>query len=277
MLCLIDFLQQMLKKVNMTKSLHVLFLRILIGVTLLLLWEYGSLIPLLSKSALFDPFVVSKPSHVVLALIRLFTEKSFAWHVLLTLSATGASLIVGITLGFLFALVSFNLPVFRQFTEPFFQFFNTLPRVVIAPYLLIAFGVGFLPRVLMATSFVFFLVYFNVLYGLSRIQIHHRRQLKVLGGGRIDELITLQVPIGFAWTIRAFPHSVAYGFVGSVFQEFVGGDSGIGSIMIYGLNALNSATVMATVITLSFLGWTLFWVGTQVGEKFAPWRKELGV
>jgi len=261
----------------MTDKLRVRILQVLIGVVLLAVWEFGSRIPGMAKFPLFDPFVVSSPIQVAQALQRLFFQENFGKHVLLTLAATGAALAVGIALGFVMAFVSFNTPLIRRLTEPFLQFFNTMPRVVIAPYLLMAFGTGFMPRVLMATSFIFFLVYFNVLYGLSRMQPAHRRQVRVLSGGRLDELFTLQIPIGFAWMIRAFPHAVAYGFVGTVFQEFVGGDSGVGSVMIYGLNALNSATVMATVVTLSFLGWALFWLGSRVGEAFAPWRRELGV
>ena len=261
----------------MTKNLQVRALQLVIGLALLSLWEFGSRIPVIGIFPLFDPFVVSSPSQVAQALWRLFAAERFASHVLLTLAATGVALVLGIGLGVVLAFVSFNFSFFCKFTEPFLQFFNTMPRVVIAPYLLMAFGTGFQPRVLMATSFIFFLVYFNVLYGLTRIQPAHRRQVRVLGGGRWDELVTLQLPIGFAWTVRAFPHAVAYGFVGTVFQEFVGGDSGVGSVMIYGLNALNSATVMATVVTLAFLGLTLFWLGNKVGEAFAPWRRELGV
>lgn len=261
----------------MSGKLQVRLLQVLIGVVILTLWEFGSRIPGMTKFPLFDPFVVSSPTQVMLALQKLFFKDNFGRHVLLTLGSTGLALVVGTFLGIVFAFISYNVSFFRRFTEPFFQFFNTMPRVVIAPYLLMAFGTGFQPRVLMAISFIFFLVYFNVLFGLTRIQPAHRRQVKVLGGNRIDEVVTLQMPIGFAWTVRAFPHAVAYGFVGTVFQEFVGGDSGIGSVMIYGLNALNSATVMATVVTLAVMGWTLFWVGNRVGEAFAPWRRELGV
>jgi NitT/TauT family transport system permease protein len=261
----------------MTARGQIYILQVLIGIVFLALWEFGSKIPGLAKFSLFDPFVVSSPMQVLQALQRLFLKENFSRHVLLTLGSTGLALLVGIFLGFIFAFISYNLSFFRRFTEPFFQFFNTMPRVVIAPFLLMTFGTGFQPRVLMAVSFIFFLVYYNVLYGLTRIEPSHLRQVKVLGGNRMDEVMTLQIPIGFAWTVRAFPHAVAYGFVGTVFQEFVGGDSGIGSVMIYGLNALNSATVMATVVTLAALGWMMFWVGNRVGEAFAPWRGELGV
>ena len=261
----------------MSRTWQVMLLRVTIGVGLLMLWQFGSLIPVIGKFPLFDPFVVSSPRDVALALLKLFTERNFARQVLLTLGSTAAALVLGIAAGFALALVFYNFPAARRVFAPFLQFFNTLPRVVLAPFLLLAFGTGVLPRVLMATSFIVFLVYFNVLYGLTRIEESQRRQVRMLGGSRLDECLTLQAPVGFAWTIRAFPHAVAYGFVGTVFQEFIGGDSGVGSVMIYGLNELNSAVVMATVVILSLLGWTLFWLGRQVGQACAPWRRELGV
>lgn len=251
-------------------------LRLVIGISILLAWEYGSYLPVVGGFPLFDPFVVSKPTKIVPSLWELFAHQHFFTHVLLTLGATVVALISGILSGMLLAFIAYNFPILNRIMRPFVQFFNTLPRIVIAPYLLIALGTGVLPRILMATSFIFFLVYFNVLHGLNGISQARLRHVKMLGGNRLSEFFTLQVPIAMAWTIRAFPHAVAYGFVGTVFQEFVGGDSGIGSVMIYGLNELNAATVMATVVTLSALGWVLFELGSWIGRKFTPWRKELG-
>lgn len=260
----------------MNDTQRVYLLRLLIGITLLLLWQYGSYLPVVGKFPLFDSFVVSKPTDIARSLWLLFVHQGFGVHVGLTLGATAAALVGGILSGMLLAFITYNFLTLRRILAPFVQFFNTLPRIVIAPYLLIAFGTGVVPRILMAASFIFFLVYFNVLFGLTRISQTQLRQVQMLGGNRFYEFLTLQLPIGFAWTIRAFPHAVAYGFVGTVFQEFVGGDSGVGSVMIYGLNELNAATVMATVVTLSALGWALFELGNWVGRSFTPWRKELG-
>ena len=261
----------------MTRTATIWAIRAAVAAGLLALWQWGSYLPWLGKLALLDPFVVSKPSLIAANLENLFGSKRFALHIGYTLGATAIAIAVGIVTAMAVALLLFNLPKTRRLLEPFLHFFNTLPRVVLAPYLLIALGVGVVPRIVMAWSFVFFLVFYNVIYGLTRIKDAHRRHIRVLGGGRLDELRSLQLPIAFAWTIRAFPQAVAYGFVGTVFQEFIGGNSGIGSVMIYGLNELNAATVMGTVIVLALLGWALVAAGTRVEQAFAPWRRELGV
>ena len=261
----------------MSRTSTILALRIGVGVAILALWQWGSMLPLVGKLALFDPFVVSKPTLIIANLATLFQSKRFAVHIAYTLGATAAAIVIGIATAVAVALALFNAPVLRRLLDPFLHFFNTLPRVVLAPYLLIALGVGVAPRIVMAWSFVFFLVFFNVIYGMSRIKEAHRRHIRVLGGGRLDELWSLQLPTAFAWTIRAFPQAVAYGFVGTVFQEFIGGNSGIGSVMIYGLNDLNAATVMGTVVVLGLLGYAIMAAGAWVGRAFAPWRRELGV
>lgn len=252
-------------------------MRVAIGLALLALWQWGSYLPVVGKFVLFDPFVVSKPSLVTANLAVLYESKRLVLHIGYTLGATAIAIVIGIVTALATALFLFNLPEVRRLLEPFLHFFNTLPRVVIAPFLLIALGVGVAPRIVMAWSFVFFLVFFNVMYGLTRIKDAHRRHIRVLGGSRLDDLRSLQLPIAFAWTIRAFPQAVAYGFVGTVFQEFIGGNSGIGSVMIYGLNELNAATVMGTVVVLALLGWAIVAAGTHVGQRLAPWRRELGV
>ena len=261
----------------MSRTSTIFALRLGVGMAILALWQWGSMLPLVGKLALFDPFVVSKPTLIIANLVTLFQSKRFAVHIGYTLGATAAAIVIGIVTAVAVALALFNAPVLRRLMEPFLHFFNTLPRVVLAPYLLIALGVGVAPRIVMAWSFVFFLVFFNVIYGMSRIKEAHRRHIRVLGGGRLDELWSLQLPTAFAWTIRAFPQAVAYGFVGTVFQEFIGGNSGVGSVMIYGLNDLNAATVMGTVVVLAILGYAIVAAGAWVGRAFAPWRRELGV
>lgn len=261
----------------MTRRPTILVLRIGLGLVALALWQWGTALPIVGKLALFDPFVVSKPTLIAANLYTLFASKQFAMHIAFTLGATAIAIIVGVLTAVAAALALFNLPALRRFAEPFLHFFNTMPRVVVAPYLLIVLGVGLAPRIVMAWTFVFFLVFFNVLYGLGRIKDAHRRHIRVLGGSRGDELRSLQLPIAFAWTIRAFPHAVAYAFVGTVFQEFVGGNSGVGSVMIYGLNELNAATVMGTVVVLAALGWVIVAAGNRLGHALAPWRRELGV
>jgi NitT/TauT family transport system permease protein len=252
-------------------------IRLAIGVFVLGLWQWGAKLPLIGKSPLFDHFVVSTPSQIAANLVKLVETRHFAMHVAYTLGATVVAIAIGLATGVVLAVVVFNAPLLRRLFEPFLHFLNTLPRVVIAPFLLIALGVGIAPRIVMGWSFVFFLVFFNVLYGLGRIQQAHRRHIRVLGGTRWAELSSLQMPIALAWTVRAFPQAVAYGFVGTVFQEFVGGNSGVGSVMIFGLNELNAATVMGTVVVLAGLGWVLVALGNWVGRRFAPWRRELGV
>jgi NitT/TauT family transport system permease protein len=255
----------------------VALIRIATGAIVLSLWQWGSALPVIGKAALFDPFVVSTPSQIAENLVTLFGTRHFAMHIGYTLGATAIAIAIGIVTGLTAALAHFNVPLLRRLLDPYLHFLNTLPRVVLAPYLLIALGVGMAPRIVMAWTFVFFLVFFNVLYGLGRIREAHRRHMRMLGGTRWAELSSLQLPIALAWTVRAFPHAVAYGFVGTVFQEFVGGNSGVGSVMIFGLNELNAATVMGTVVVLAALGWVLVAAGNWVGRRFAPWRRELGV
>jgi NitT/TauT family transport system permease protein len=261
----------------MTRPSGAAVIRVVTGLVLFVLWQWGSKVPVVGKLPLFDSFVISTPSQIAANLVKLIETRQLMVHVGYTLGATAVAIVIGVATGVLVALALFNVPLLRRVLDPFLHFFNTLPRVVIAPVLLIALGVGIAPRIVMAWSFVFFLVFFNVLYGLGRLREAHRRHIRVLGGGRAAEIASLQLPIAFAWTVRAFPQAVAYGFVGTVFQEFVGGKSGIGSVMIYGLNELNAATVMGTVVVLAALGGALVAAGNWVGRRFAPWRRELGV
>ncbi|TCR62554.1 ABC transporter permease subunit [Bosea sp. BK604] len=249
--------------------------RILFAAAVLALWEWGSRIPLLGQLPIFDPFIVSTPSGVARQLVKLYGQSRLAMHVGYTLLATVLGLIAGLLTGFGAALLLANSTLMRRVLDPFIGTANAIPRIVLAPYLLIALGIGIEPRIVMAASFVFFIVYFNVMHGISTIDRARIDHVAVLGGGHRHEILDLQIPVALAWTMRAFPQSVAYAFVGTVFQEFVGGNSGLGSVMIYGLNELNAATVMGTIVLLAVLGLVLLAIGEFIGARALPWRAEI--
>ena len=243
--------------------------------TVLALWQWGSAIPLLGRLPIFDSFIVSTPMGVARRMVILYTDWGLTMHVGHTLFATVVGLTAGMLSGFAAALLLANSRLLGRVLDPFIGTLNAIPRIVLAPFLLIALGIGIEPRIVMAASFVFFIVYFNVMHGISTIEKARINHITVLGGDRRDQILHLQVPIALAWLMRAFPQSVAYAFVGTVFQEFIGGNSGLGSVMIYGLNDLNAATVMATIILLALLGLILVSLGEFIGRRAVFWRQDI--
>lgn len=249
--------------------------RLLLLVTVLSLWEWGRLLPFVGGLAVFDPFIVSKPSAVVQELIKLYGQGKLTLNIGYTLLATVIGLAAGLVTGLGGGLLLANMPFLSRVLEPFINVFNSVPRIVLAPYLFIALGIALAPRIVMAWSFVFFIVYFNVRTGLRAIDRTRFEHVRMLGARRRDVIRDLHVPVALAWTLRAFPQAVAYAFVGTVFQEFIGGNSGLGSLMIFGLNELNAAMVMGTIVILAALGLLLLAFGQWASHRMAPWRAEL--
>ena len=125
----------------------------------LAVWHFGS-------GRLFDPFFVGSPTGVATVLINDLRDPLF-WN---DLRVTGTEMILGyllgglsgIALGMLFARWRLAADIF----DPFFTGLNSLPRIALAPLLVIWFGIDMASKVVLAATLVFFLTFFTTLSGI---------------------------------------------------------------------------------------------------------------
>ena len=140
-------------------------------------WHLGS-------GRLFDPFYVGSPIGVAKVLVDDFGDPRF-WN---DLRVTGTEMILGylvgglsgIALGILFARWRLAADIF----DPFFTGLNSLPRIALAPLLVIWFGIDMASKVVLAATLVFFLTFFTTLSGIRNVRPSPGRRCSVDGRER---------------------------------------------------------------------------------------------
>ena len=179
------------------------------------------------------------------------------------------ALAVGLTLA-----TSLHLsPLLRRTVYPLVVASQAIPVIVIAPILVIWFGFGIAPKLIVVALICFFPIVVNALDGLRSVDPAQVKMLKTLDASRFDTFRRLEVPAALPYVFSGAKVAVAVSVIGAVFGELVGSDAGLGHAIQVGTAQLLTARVFAAVVILSAMAIALFALVSAVERYAVPWSK----
>ena len=236
---------------------------ILIVVVLLIVWEIA-----VAVSGL-RPQVLPTPSRV----IREGTEQlpTILKHAWATLQVT--------LIGFAFSLiVAWILAVAIDFWEwlrrglvPLLVASQTIPIIAIAPLMIIWFGFGIVPKVLVVGLVTFFPIVVGLIEGFNKADREASNLLRSMGAGRVKEFWYVRLPTAMPSFFTALRISITYAVVGAIFAEYVGAQEGLGIYMAMQKNTFRTDLVLAAVAVTAILSITLYLLTFFVERLVIPW------
>jgi NitT/TauT family transport system permease protein len=196
-------------------------MQLLLVVGLLLLWQLGG-------GPLFDPFFYGSPKGIAAILMHDVQDPQFYRDLRATATEMalgyGSGAILGIGLGALFARWKFAADVF----DPFFVAMNSIPRIALAPLLVIWFGIDLGSKVVLAATLVFFLMFFSTLSGIREVDQALVNVARVMGANDRQIFFKVQLPGALSWIMSGLRLSLPFALIGVIVGEFLAASSGIG-------------------------------------------------
>ena len=135
--------QNFLKKLKF-KKLKIMFFQILIILSFIILWE------LLVSLNIISAFIFSSPSKIIKTIIELIISNNFFIHIYTTLIEVLISFVLGISLGFIIALILYEFKMLAKIVDPFLTMLNSLPKVALGPLIIIILGANTTSIIIMA-------------------------------------------------------------------------------------------------------------------------------
>ena len=223
---------------------------IVVIVAVLALWEIGTC--LFSVRA----FLLPPPSGIAVAMMKnAKLLAAGAWTTTIEiLLGFGLSIAVGIPL----ALMIFLWPPFSRAVLPLLISSQAMPKVAIAPLFLVWFGFGIVPKVLIAFLIAFFPVVINTAVGLAAIEPEKILLARSMGLGAIDTFFKIRLPDALPAIFAGLKISITLAVVGAVVGEFVGGDAGLGYLLMVANGSMDTQLLFAGIVCLTILGVVLY-------------------
>jgi NitT/TauT family transport system permease protein len=247
--------------------------RVIIGqvaliVLVLATWQFGS-------GRLFDPFFVGNPAGVAKILIDDLGDPRF-WNDL-RVTATEMTLgyllggLSGIALGVLLARWRLAADIF----DPFFAGLNSLPRIALAPLLVIWFGIDIASKVVLAATLVFFLTFFTTLSGIRSVDPALVDVARVVGANERQIFRYVMLPGAAAWVINGLKMSLPYALIGVIVGEFLVASSGLGYRLNFYSTSYNTNGTFAMLLVMMALMMGLNALMVLLERYALRWRAEM--
>jgi NitT/TauT family transport system permease protein len=159
----------------------------------------------------------------------------------------------------------------NQMFYPLLVASQSIPKVAIAPILLVWFGTGLQSKLAMAFVIAFFPVVVDTATGLRSTSPELLELARSLQCSRLQTFFKIQLPSALPSIFSGAKIAVTLAVIGAVIGEFIGSNEGLGNLLLTANSQLNTPLVWAALIVLSALGMALYG-GVVVAEKILmPW------
>jgi ABC-type nitrate/sulfonate/bicarbonate transport system permease component len=239
---------------------------LIVVATIVLTWE------ILARVLAIDPIVLPAPSRILGALWD--ARGVAAGHALTTLVETGLGFGVSVLFAVLTGLAMDSIGWVRRAIYPLLVASQTIPIVAVAPLLVIWFGLGLVPKVLVVVLVTFFPVTVALLDGLAGTERDATSLLQTMGASRYQILMKLRLPGALPSFFTGLRIAVTYAVIGAIFGEQVGAVNGLGIWMILSKNLFRTDLVFGAILVTAILTLALWFVVGVVERLTIPWYRE---
>lgn len=165
---------------------------------------------------------------------------------------------LSVAVGIPLALAIYLWRPFARAVYPLLVSSQAVPKVAVAPLFLVWFGFGLLPKVLIAFLIAFFPVVINTAMGLAALEREKIYLAQSMGLGPIATFFKIQLPNALPSIFAGLKISITFAVVGAVVGEFVGGQGGLGYLLLIANGNMDTALLFAGIVALTVLGVALF-------------------
>ncbi|MEV0061951.1 ABC transporter permease [Nocardia sp. NPDC058379] len=243
-------------------------------------WAVPSLVTVVVLVALWQVYVTSSgvrpqvlPSPLRVVQQGWAHRDEIATHAAATLQVTLVGFAVSLTLAWVLAVIVDFSPWLRRALVPLFVASQTVPIVAIAPLMIIWFGFGLLPKILVVALVTFFPMAIGLIEGFAAADREAGALLRSMGASRLQEFRYVRLPSALPRFFTALRIAITYAVVGAVFAEYVGASAGLGIYMSLQKNSFRTDLVLAAVLVTALLSITLYLSTFAIERLVAPWAR----
>jgi NitT/TauT family transport system permease protein len=241
--------------------------RCIVAVLLLGTWQlFGELV---------DTTWISEPSLIIRRLVEL-AAGSLAKDIGVTLSEIGLGLALGLPAGVLAGLILGRSRFAAALLRPVIVGVNAIPALALAPLLIMWFGLGIAPKIVLVAIVVFFVIFFNTFAGVQAVDKDWIAMLEVMGAGRRERFQKVIAPACLTWILSGLRAALPYSLIAAIVGELLFAQAGVGHLITTAATQLDMTGIYAGLFVLMVLGALLSEVAARLERWLLVWRPRGG-
>ncbi len=238
---------------------------LIILVVLLALWQWAI------RANNVPNYLLPAPSDIYAAFVRGFQTGIYTKHLITTLTEVflgfGIGLVLALILGLMIAL---NRTV-ETYVYPYIIMFQSMPKVALAPVLVIWFGLGITSKIVTVALISFFPILINTIVGLRSADLDRINLMLSLGATRFQVFRMLRLQSALPFIVAGVEVGIIMALLGAIVAEFVGAESGLGMLLQSMNTTLDVAGQFTILFILSAIGLVMSRLVGFVGDRLLFW------
>jgi NitT/TauT family transport system permease protein len=213
------------------------------------------------------------PPDVVEALSR---NPEYMWkETKVTLNETLIGFGIALVLGLAVAVLLATVRVIERATMPLFVVLNSIPKVAIAPLLVVWLGFGLKPKIVMVTLICFFPIVVSAMAGLKSTPA----ELTELGRSMSASWWQMFVKVRLRWALPqvfvGLKVAISLAVIGAIVAEIANPGQGLGSVIVISGTSLDTPLAFAAITLLAVMSVVLFYAIALLERLLLPWAREI--
>lgn len=197
------------------------------------------------------------------------------WHTWVTTYETVGGFLLSVVLGIGLAIVIVSSRAIDKALMPWLILSQTFPKVALAPLIIVWFGLGLAPKLIVTFLVAFFPVVISTVVGLRSIESEMLELAYSMRASRMQLFWQFRLPIALPNIFAGLKVSVAFAVVGAVIAEWVSSNEGLGYLLIRANADLNTPLLFAVLIMLMIIGVLMYYAVALLEHLLIPWHQSI--
>jgi NitT/TauT family transport system permease protein len=231
------------------------------------LWEIGVRMGWISAFLVGSPFGIFADGFKMIASGELLSD---TWY---TLFEAILGFIIGTILGSLVGLALWYSVFVARLVEPFIVAINSVPKIALAPIVVLWFGTGLVSKVMLSVSLTAIVALIAAYQAAKDADVDLQSLLISMGADKHQVFFKAVVPSTLPSIIATFRINIGFGLVGAVVGEFISSQRGLGHLIYTASSLYDLNTVWVGLFTLMIMGFVLYFVIDLIERSSLPWKQ----
>ncbi|NEU98338.1 ABC transporter permease [Bradyrhizobium uaiense] len=218
-------------------------------------------------------YLMPAPGAVVEALKRGYIAGEFWKHLVFTLKSTLLGYVTGCGSALLIGAALAEWPAVERLVMPYIVALQSMPKVALAPLIIVWFGFGLESKIVMVALICFFPMFVNTVAGLRQTDPTLIEMMRAYSGSRWRTFVRIKVPAAAGTIFAGLQIAVVLSLIGAIVAEFISSTEGLGYLISAASTTLDTSVMFAALFSLAALGITGSAVVRSVHRKLVFWGK----
>jgi NitT/TauT family transport system permease protein len=242
-------------------------LQVLAVVAFFALWEFGVRMGWISAFLVGSPAGIFSDGYKMILSGELLSD---TWY---TLFEAILGFIIGTIFGSLLGLALWYSVFVARLVEPFIVAINSVPKIALAPIVVLWFGTGLVSKVALSVSLTAIVALIAAYQAAKDADVDLQSLLISMGADKHQVFFKAVVPSTLPSIIATFRINVGFGLVGAVVGEFISSQRGLGHLIYTASSLYDLNTVWVGLFTLMVMGFVLYYVIDMIERVSLPWKQ----